>query len=158
MYMMYVDESGDTGYPEDNNRAAWKGSTHFARVGVVIHGMNWKACHDQLSSFKMSHGLAGFDEIKASDIRRGKKAFMGWDESRRLQFFSQLMMLVGENEAITLLGVAIDKRPVAEALEPLRLSPEAKSPSSWRPCHLRYSLSSTTAFCTNRRTRRAWSF
>jgi len=43
MYMMFVDESGDPGYPADGNWSRWGGSTHFARVGLIIHGWKWKA-------------------------------------------------------------------------------------------------------------------
>jgi len=35
MHMMFVDESGDPGYPKKGNWKGWGGSVHFARVGVI---------------------------------------------------------------------------------------------------------------------------
>ena len=57
VYMMFVDESGDPGYPSGGHWAGWGGSTHFARVGVIIHGWKWKAWNDRLIHFKRSYGL-----------------------------------------------------------------------------------------------------
>jgi hypothetical protein len=42
MYMMFVDESGDTGYPSDGNWERWEGSKLFIRMGAIIHGRKWK--------------------------------------------------------------------------------------------------------------------
>ena len=50
MHMMFVDESGDPGYPPGGKWRRWGGSTHFARVGVIIHGWKWKAWHDRLTT------------------------------------------------------------------------------------------------------------
>ncbi|RPI62733.1 MAG: hypothetical protein EHM48_03610, partial [Planctomycetaceae bacterium] len=57
MHMMFVDESGDPGYPPDGNWKTWGGSTHFVRVGVIIHGWKWKAWHKLLMAFKVKHDL-----------------------------------------------------------------------------------------------------
>ena len=65
--MMFVDESGDPGYPPAGKWAGWGGSTHFARVGVIIHGWKWKAWNDRLTSFKRNRGLTWDAEIRASD-------------------------------------------------------------------------------------------
>ena len=86
MYMMFVDESGDPGYPPGGKWKGWGGSTHFARVGVIIHGWKWWAWNDKLTSFKRNRGLTWDAEIKASDIRRGQGAFVGRDKAER-QFF-----------------------------------------------------------------------
>ncbi len=41
MHMLFVDESGDPGYPKDGNRGKWGATKFFVRVGPVIHG--WKS-------------------------------------------------------------------------------------------------------------------
>jgi len=127
MHMMFADESGDPGYPRKGTWKGWGGSTHFARVGVIIHGWRWKAWHDRLTSFKRNRGLTWDAEIRASDIRRGKGAFVGWDQNRRQFFMSELMTLVGGNTDITLLGVVIDKRLVDTAKGERLVKPEVRS-------------------------------
>jgi hypothetical protein len=127
MYMMFVDESGDPGYPRGGNWKGWGGSTHFARVGVIIHGWKWKAWHDRLTSFKRNRGLTRDVEIKASHIHRGKGAFVGWDQKRRQFFMDQLLVLVGGDPDITLLGVVIDKRQVDTTKSDRLVKPEVRS-------------------------------
>jgi hypothetical protein len=36
MHMMFVDESGDLGYPKDGNWAKWQGSKIYTRLGKVF--------------------------------------------------------------------------------------------------------------------------
>lgn len=127
MHMMFVDESGDPGYPPGGNWKGWGGSTHFARVGVIIHGWKWKAWNDRLIHFKRSYGLTWEAEIKASDIRRGKGAFVGLDQARRKFFLRELMELVGGTTDITLLGVIIDKRQVDTTKRDRMVKPEVRS-------------------------------
>jgi hypothetical protein len=127
MHMMFVDESGDPGYPPDGKWAAWRGSTHFVRVGVIIHGWHWKAWNDRLTSFKEHRGLTWDVEIKASNIRRGKGGFVGWDKSRRQLFLTDLAKLIGFNTDLTLLGVAIDKRKVDPSKGARVAKPEVRS-------------------------------
>jgi len=127
MHMMFVDESGDPGYPPGGKWAGWGGSTHFARVGVIIHGWKWRAWNDRLRSFKSNRGLTWDAEIKASDIRYGGGAFVGWDKPRREFFLRNLMELVGGNPDITLLGVVIDKRRVDTTKGDRMVKPEVRS-------------------------------
>jgi len=77
MHMMFVDESGDPGYPNDGNWTKWHGSKVFARLGLVVHGWKWKAWNERLTSFKFNRGLLWDAEIKASHLRRGQGAFAG---------------------------------------------------------------------------------
>ena len=127
MYMMFVDESGDPGYPNQNNWSDWGGSTHFARVGVIIHGWRWRTWNRILTGFKQSEGLAWDSEIKASDIRHGKGVFMGWDQERRDSFRSKLLSLIGRNQDVVLLGVIIDKRNVDTRKGDRLIKPQVRS-------------------------------
>lgn len=110
--MMFVDESGDVGFPKNRNWSKFYGSTHFVRVGAIIHGWKWKAWNRRVLTFKKNNGLKWNDEIRASSIRKGKDAFKGWDLNRRDCFLQDLTQLIGTNLDITLIGVAIDKRRV----------------------------------------------
>ena len=87
MHMMFVDESGDPGYPPSGNWQGWGGTRLFVRVGVIIHGWKWKTWHQRLFEFKHNRGLTWDAEIKAdSRLRdqdvapiesRGKKSGQG---------------------------------------------------------------------------------
>lgn len=127
MFMMFVDESGDPGYPHGGNWKNWGGSTHFARVGVIIHGWKWKGWNTRLMDFKKNNGLIWDAEIKAAHIRQGKGAFVGWDPQRRAFFFQSLLNLVGGNPDISLLGVIIDKKLVDTSKGDRLIKPEVRS-------------------------------
>lgn len=127
MHMMFVDESGDPGYPPTGKWRSWGGSTHFARVGVIIHGWKWKTWNDRLMRFKRNRGLTWDTEIKASHIRRGKGGFVGWDQARRRLFLQDLMILVGGDPDVTLLGVIIDKQLVDSTKSERLVKPEVRS-------------------------------
>lgn len=124
---MFVDESGDPGYPQGCSWQSWGGSTHFARVGVIIHGWKWKAWNDRLVTFKQNRGLTWDVEIKASHLRQGKGSFAGWDKNRRNLFLSDMMVMVGGNTDITLIGVIIDKRKVDTAKCDRLVKPEVRT-------------------------------
>jgi len=127
MHMIFVDESGDPGYPPNGQWSAWGGSTHFVRAGVIIHGWRWKAWHQRLLRFKQDSGLRWDAEIKASDIRRGAGAFIGWDEARRKQFLLDLSQEIGGQPDLTLLGVVVDKRKVDPSKGDRLVRPQVRS-------------------------------
>lgn len=127
MHLMFVDESGDPGHPKDGDWSVWKGSSHFVRVGVIIHGWRWKAWHRRLLQFKNTRGLLGNDEIKGTHLRNGKGAFCGWDEARRRMFRTDLAKLIGFSQEITLVGVAIDKSKVNPEGRDRIIRPEVRS-------------------------------
>ncbi len=112
MHMMFVDESGDPGYPSDGKWRGWKGSTFFTRIGVIIHGWKWKRWDKQLKQFKNDKGLRWDAEIKASWILKGGQIFSSWDKARRVSFYNDLLFLIAHSNDITILGVAIDKKRV----------------------------------------------
>jgi len=127
MFMMFVDESGDPGYPADGNWSRFGGSPMFARVGAIIHGWKWKGWNERLIDFKRRNGLAWNDEVKASDIRTGTGSFSGWDKEKRLAFLQDLAQIVGGNTDITLIGVAIDKRRVDASKKDRLVKPQIRS-------------------------------
>jgi hypothetical protein len=127
MHMMFVDESGDPGYPINGIWSGWDGSRLFARVGVIIHGWKWKAWHERLFQFKHNRGLTWDAEIKANHIRQGKGSFVGWDENRRERFMDDLCTLIGVNTDITLIGVIIDKTKIDVTRQDRMVKPEVRS-------------------------------
>jgi hypothetical protein len=127
MHMMFVDESGDPGFPEIGDWSKWTGTKVFARVGLIIHGWKWKAWNERLHSFKLNRGLTWDAEIKASNARTGKGAFVGWDENRRQQFRLDLATLIGLNREFTLIGIAIDKTRINRTGSDRHVKPEVRS-------------------------------
>ncbi len=63
MYLMYVDESGDTGLANSPTR-------HFVLSGLVVHELRWQACLEQLIEFrrrmKAQFGVRLRDEIHSA--------------------------------------------------------------------------------------------
>lgn len=127
MYMMFVDESGDPGYPPDGKWAHWGGSVLYTRAGAIIHGWKWKTWNTKITQFKNNHGLTWDAEIKASHIRRGEGAFVGWDKPRREWFMAELLKIIGLNEDITLIGISIDKTKVDTRKKDRVVKPEIRS-------------------------------
>lgn len=113
MHLMYVDESGDCGYPRSGGFPSSGGPTrYFVRAGVVLHGWKWSHVDGVVSRFKQSRGLAWNDEIKATHLRTGKGAFAGRSPSERKEFLLDLLDTIGREIDIHLLVVAIDKTQV----------------------------------------------
>ncbi len=106
MHLMYVDESGDPGFSDGS-------STQFVRVGVVVHGWQWRAVDERIRTFKLSRGLDWNTEIRATDIRRGRRAFSGRPRRERETLLVDLLDTIGrECPELVLIGVCIDKARV----------------------------------------------
>jgi hypothetical protein len=67
MYLMYVDESEDSGLTGSP-------TTHFALSGLVVHENQWRSLTDKLAAFRKAmrsaHGLPLREEIHASQMIR----------------------------------------------------------------------------------------
>ena len=127
MHMMFVDESGDPGYPQDGDWDRFGGTKVFIRLGLIIHGWKWKAWNKKLVNFKKNRQLIWDDEIKANHLRKGSGIFEGWDEPRRDQFRSDLSRLIGYNKDFTLISVVIDKTKIDRNKKDRLVKPEVSS-------------------------------
>jgi len=123
MHIMFVDESGDPGFPKDGNWAKFGGSKFYVRVGLIIHGWKWNAWNRRLVAFKRNRGLLWNDEIKASHIRNGRGCFSARTEVDRQLFLRDLSTLIGSNPDFSLLCVAVDKGAMTPAASGLRDNP-----------------------------------
>jgi hypothetical protein len=125
---MYVDESGDPGYPRSGDFPARGGPTRFfVRAGVVVHGWKWMQVNKMIADFKRSRGLTWDAEIKAKHIRRGKKAFAGWSPSDRKQFLLDLLDSIGREIDVHILVVAIAKDRVDRTRRERFTNPSVRS-------------------------------
>lgn len=127
MHMMFVDESGDPGYPKDGDWSKFGGSKLYTRLGIIIHGWKWKSWNQKVESFKRNRGLLWDAEIHSADIWQGKNSFTGWDLPRRLAFIKDLSTLIGRNSDFTLIGIIIDKTNVDTTQRDHLVKPEVRS-------------------------------
>lgn len=128
MHIMYVDESGDGGFPADGAFPDTGGPTRwFVRGGIVLHGRQWLRVHRIVSSFKRSRHLPWNAEIKATHLRAGKGSFAGWPPHDRKQFLLDLLETITRETTLRVLVVAINK-PKVDLSKRDRLSrPEVRS-------------------------------
>jgi hypothetical protein len=125
--MMFVDESGDPGYPKDGNWKTFGGSKIYTRLGLIIHGWRWKLWNEKIVALKQNRGLLWDSEIRGSDLKRGRKAFTGWEKARRELFSKDLATLIGRNANFTLIGIVIDKTKVDTTQKDQFVKPEIRS-------------------------------
>lgn len=83
MYLVYFDESGDTGVV--NSPTAW-----FVLNAVLVHETAWLSTLDELVNLRRSlrdrYNILPEKEIKGMHFRKGQGAFAGLEISRRKRF------------------------------------------------------------------------
>ena len=127
MHILYVDESGDDGFPEDNIFSPENTpSNKFVRSGLIIHDWKWKKTNDIIADFKFSKRIPKDVELHATEIRRGKKKITdsktkkrrevsNWygqrfpDPDDRLNLLKDCCKLINTIVDITLIFIVIDK-------------------------------------------------
>lgn len=129
MHLMYVDEAGDPGYPEDGVFREQRGpSERYIRVGAIVHGWKWNSTNSLVSEFKLAHGFKWNDELRATDIRRGKHAFSRWNPDDRILLFSSFLETISrELSDVYLCGVVINKQLVDRSRKERLVNPSRRS-------------------------------
>jgi len=127
MHLMYVDESGDSGYPKGLGFPASGPTPFFVRVGVVLHGWHWRKVDQMIADFKRVRGLKWDDEIKATDLRRGKGVFANRTPQARRAFLLDLLDSLAREADLHLLVVAVDKRAVDRTQRPRFTNPSVRT-------------------------------
>lgn len=104
MYLMYVDESGDTGLVNSPTR-------YFALSGIVVHESSWRVFVDQLIGFKkkMNHmyGLPLRAEIHSSEYINSK--VYGLERYQRLAILRNALDELASMSFISITNVVVDK-------------------------------------------------
>lgn len=107
MYMMFVDESGDTGLIASPTR-------YFILSGMVIHELRWQSTLQQLQDFRQRmrarYALRMRDEIHAVDMisrRPGELARIAKHD--RLAIVRNLMNEVAKLPDVNVISVVVDK-------------------------------------------------
>lgn len=104
MYLMYVDESGDTGL-------VGSPTNYFALSGIVVHERSWRSLMDTLITFKRTmravYGLPVRAEIHASEFI--KRPVYGLPRHVRLAILRNALDELAKIPDISVTNVIVDK-------------------------------------------------
>jgi hypothetical protein len=105
MYLMYVDESGDTGL-------ARSPTTHFVLSSLVIHESRWREFITQMLAFRKwvrgNHGLPIRIEIHAAEYIRHAPV-PGLSRPTRLKILQDFIDELAQTDYISITNVVVDK-------------------------------------------------
>jgi Protein of unknown function (DUF3800) len=105
MYLMYVDESGDTGLVGSPSR-------YFTLSGIVVHERSWRTFIDRLIAFRKTlksvYGLGVRTEIHASEYIR--KPIDGLTKYDRLAILRNTIDELAKMPEISITNVVVDKQ------------------------------------------------
>jgi hypothetical protein len=105
MYLMYVDESGDTGLDNSPTR-------YFCLSGIVLHESNWRNFIDRLIVFRKAmksiYGLPIRQEIHASEFITGKPINLPRHE--RLAILRNGLDELADTPFLSVTTVVVDKQ------------------------------------------------
>lgn len=104
MYLMYVDESGDTGVGASQ-------TSHFILSGIVVHESHWREWIGHLKSLRANlrdfYGLPVRNEIHASEYLR--KPLVGIQKHQRLAILRNVLDEVAQRDYLSVTNVVVDK-------------------------------------------------
>ncbi|WNK00250.1 DUF3800 domain-containing protein [Thalassospiraceae bacterium LMO-JJ14] len=104
MYIMYVDESGDSGLQNSP-------TSHFALSGIVVHESDWRSFIDTLVQFKKTmrgvYGLPVRAEIHASEFMKSR--VHGMAKHVRFAILRNFLDELAKIQSINVTNVIIDK-------------------------------------------------
>jgi len=106
MYLMFVDESGDTGLANSPSR-------YFILCGLVLHELRWKDTIDGLLAFRkdMRHryGLKLREEIHSSHLINNPGPLARIEKYRRLEILRRFADVLAGMPDLNLVSVVVDK-------------------------------------------------
>ena len=155
MHILYVDESGDDGFPGDNIFSPENApSNKFVRTGLIIHDWKWKKTNDIIADFKFNKRIPKDMELHATEIRRGKKKIIdsktkkrrevsNWygqqfpNTDDRLNLLRDCCKLINSIADITLIFIVIDKTMIDTTSSGYKNIPKE---NSWEYLIERYNL------------------
>lgn len=107
MYLMYVDESGDTGIVNSPTR-------YFILSGIVIHETNWRDTLENLVTFRKglrdSKGLKLRDEIHCTEFINRPGELKRIKRNDRLDIIKKCMDWLNNQSQIKTFSVVVDKK------------------------------------------------
>lgn len=120
MFLMYVDECGDSGTMPTSSR-------HFILSGIVMHESYWLKVMRKISNLRKDlqskYGLATSKELHASHmIGRVTKEFSDIPRRKRLELFKEVLDFEADLDEIRVINVVIDKRGIRHESSPFDLA------------------------------------
>jgi hypothetical protein len=107
MYLIFVDESGDTGLIDSPSR-------YFILSGIVVHELTWRPALDQLVTFrktlKAKYGMPIREEIHAGDLIRHPSHLQFVPRHHRPAILREFADEIASVKAINIINVVIDKQ------------------------------------------------
>lgn len=109
MYLLYVDESGDTGHLSAGSQTEF-----FVLSGIVIHELEWKNTLDQIVNFrrvlKQKYKLKISHEIHCRDFfgKPGPTAHI--PKYQRLQILKEVVTFQSQLMNYSIINIVVDKR------------------------------------------------
>jgi hypothetical protein len=107
MYLMYVDESGDTGLKNSP-------TTHFVLTGLVVHELRWRTSLEHLIRFRrdlrMRFGLKLREEFHTAALITGPGPLARIKKHDRLAMIRSFADTLAGMRELSLLNVVVDKR------------------------------------------------
>ena len=107
MHLLYVDESGDTGYNNPENHT-------FVLCGLLVHHANWHAVQAALGEMRQrmerSFGLPMHAEIHASELLGRSLQHFKLSRMERVKVALHLLETLRELRVVTSIRIVIDKR------------------------------------------------
>lgn len=107
MYLMYADESGDSGVVNSPTR-------YFILSAVVLHELRWRVLLDELIEFRrnlrQTKGLKLREEIHATHFINKPGNLVRIKRNDRLDIMKQCIDWVASRKDLTVMTVAVDKQ------------------------------------------------
>ena len=107
MFLLYVDESGDTGLTNSP-------TNYFVLTGLVMHELSWRATLDALIAFRkmlrQKYGLKLREEIHAQEFINSPGPVKRIIKSRRLQILRDVLDFEAGLADVNIISVRVDKR------------------------------------------------
>lgn len=110
MYLMYVDESGDSGLQNSPTR-------YFVLTGLVVHELRWQPCLEQLINFRRrmqrTFGLRLREEIHSARLINKPGELVRIKRNDRLTIIRAFTEELARLPDVSLINVVVDKTPKA---------------------------------------------
>ncbi len=107
MYLLYADESGDTGLNNSQTR-------YFILSGIILHELRWKNVLEEINGFrnfcKDRYGLKKREEIHASHFINNPKEVVRIKRNDRLDILRKSMRFLSGLSDVSIISVVVDKQ------------------------------------------------
>jgi Protein of unknown function (DUF3800) len=115
MFLIYVDESGDSGLVRSPTR-------YFILTGLVIHELRWRAYLDQIISFRQrmrdEFGLRMREEVHAASMLTRPGALVRIKRHDRLTIIRHFTNELAKMADLNIINVVVDKHDKPEEYDP----------------------------------------